>query len=445
MSLPPATVPPTKFRTLGIDVGSINLGFCVLEFEGHVGALPTVTPISWINWDIVAGRPRIDVVADKEKAEARCCALLRPKAVKGIPDAGGMPPRVCDKRAALAHNLDHFYCRTHANSLLGQDASSPVVWTGPINLVTLRKECRVAGILPVPSRKEGMIRILANRFLFPATLAQSVIAAGEAAAISDAETEDDERPAVKGKGKKGRIIRITDKVAKNKKASLDELEEGAERFMDTHEEAWTVREGRIENQGAAHGASTKSLQIILYTLLKHGFRGRPIPATGPVRICSVNAEDKTRGYSGEIVAARGHEGYDARKEQAKEMVPNILAKIGADVKWAALFEANAKKQDDMADAFLMAYRLGMQLLRRDGLHPLTPALAPLTVTPLVAGIPSLELPPPAVGSALKKSETRRAILPSIAKPRRSIGVLTPRRKRGTTSETTPTDANEKPT
>jgi hypothetical protein len=345
-----ATIYPIVFRTAGIDIGIYNLGNCVIEFICTAPGSVTVTPISWGNWDIAARKPRLDVMEKLRADEAHCCATVASGSAAKMAAA---PPRICGKKAAFSHDLTQFYCKTHAQQIIKQTAetTAPIVlWTGPITIQTLRKACREVGVVPIPMRKEDMVRGLATHFIFPSSLAKSVTATAD---VVDTESETEEP--------KSKKKRISDKVAKKTKPSLDEIEAGAEFFLGTHEEFWSCAGLRIENQGAAHGASTKSLQIMLYTLLKHGYRARD--GTN-IHINCINAEDKTREYEGAIVAVTGHKGYSARKLQAKEMVLGLLAKT--DAKWLEIFEANCEKSDDMADAFLMAYKLGMSMLVKDG-------------------------------------------------------------------------------
>lgn len=316
------------FRVAGIDIGIYNLGYCILEFHHN----PTdntshIVPVYWGNWDIAARKPRLDVVIEEHHDETRCCATVAKSRMPGIHDG-----RICDKKAAFSHNLDKFYCKTHARQITATaPVDSPItMWTGPITIPTLRTACRELGVVPMPTKKEDLVRALATRYIFPSSLAKSVAKGG----------------------------RVTDKIAKRAKPSLDELEAGCEYFLDQHEDFMKCRGLRIENQGAALGGTTKSVQIILYTLLKSKYRA----AGTDVSINCINAEDKTRDYSGNIVAVKGSKGYDARKDQAKEMIQGLL--VGADEKWMKLFEMNGDKADDMADAFLMAHRLGMSYIRR---------------------------------------------------------------------------------
>lgn len=325
---------PIVFRTAGVDVGIYNLGYCVLEIH-HSSKETIVTPILWGNWDIAARKPRLDIVTEARQNEARCCAIVSKSRMPGI-DSG----HVCDKKAAFSHELTKYYCKTHVHQIIKQTAdndNSVLMWEGPITIPLLKLGCRKLGVVPLPLKKEDLIRSLANKYIFPSTLAKSVISCG--------------KPGHKT---------ITDKIQKRVKPSLHELEAGCEYFLNEHKEFLTCKGLRIENQGAAHGGTTKSVQIMLYTLLKHAYR---TAGTEDVYISCINAEDKTRDYSGNIVAVKGSKGYIGRKEQAKDMITELLIK--SDEKWMKLFEANEDKADDMADAFLMAYRLGMSTIHRD--------------------------------------------------------------------------------
>lgn len=325
------------FRAAGIDIGIYNLGYCILEFHHNLTSNTTrIVPIYWGNWDIAARKPRLDVVTEEHHNEARCCATVTKSRLPGI--GGG---HICNNKAAFSHNLDKFYCKTHVRQVVtgATTTDSPIMmWTGPITIPTLRTACRELGVVPMPTKKEDLVRALATRYIFPSSLAKSVVKGGY----------------------------ITDKIAKRAKPSLDELEAGCEFFLAEHPVFMNCRGLRIENQGAALGGTTKSVQIILYTLLKSKYRAAGID----VSINCINAEDKTRDYSGNIVAVKGSKGYDARKDQAKEMIEGLLT--DADEKWMKLFEANGDKADDMADAFLMAHRLGMSYVRREIVHIATP-------------------------------------------------------------------------
>lgn len=325
------------FRTAGVDIGIYNLGYCVLEFH-HSAKDTKVIPIIWGNWDIAARRPRLDVVTEAREGEPRCCAAVAKSKMPGI-DGG----KICDKKAAFSHDLTKFYCKTHVHQIVKQTAESdmPVLmWEGPVTIPALKTACRNFGVVPLPLKKEDLIRSLAVKYIFPSTLAKSLEAGHK---------------------------RITEKIPKRTKPTLDELEAGCEFFLDKHPELLTCKGIRIENQGAAHGGTTKSVQIMLYTLLKYAYRSEG----KDVMISCINAEDKTQDYSGNIVAVKGSKGYLGRKEQAKEMIHECL--VDADEKWMKVFEANIDKADDMADAFLMARRLGTTIIRKDAPAVVVPA------------------------------------------------------------------------
>lgn len=343
------------FRTAGIDIGPKNLGFALLEFK-FLDEVLTIAPVLWGNWNVIENRPSIDVAKDEAACETYCCASVR---------KSGKDEKVCGNRAAFSYKLSEYYCKTHAQQLINTYAKSGktlLFWDGPLSISMLRKACKAKGVVPLPTRKEQLIKSLAETFIFSANVSKVINS------IIDPTTPR----------------RITDKAAKKRKATLEEIEYGAECFIKERPEFWTCEGIRIENQGAAQGASTKSLQIMLYTLIKHGYysSGRNIP------VSCINADDKTAEYSGAIVAEKGAKGYHSRKEQAIEMTNGLLKKYNIDEKWTTLFSENAKKRDDMSDAFLMAYRLGMSYLRRDGLIGPTPVLAP---TPAVETPPEISL------------------------------------------------------
>lgn len=334
------------FRTAGIDIGPKNLGFALLEFKFTIGdAVPTVTPILWDNWNVIENRPSIEVAKEEAACDTYCCAIVKKTAKED---------KICGKRAAFSYKLQEYYCKTHAQQMINNFAKSGktvAFWGSPLSISMLRKACNAKGIVPLPTRKELLIKALVEHYIFSANVAKAINSL-----IVEPTTPR----------------RITDKNSKKKKATLEEIEYGAECFIKERPELWTCEGIRIENQGAAQGASTKSLQIMLYTLIKHGYYnlGRNIP------VSCINADDKTAEYSGIIVAEKGAKGYKSRKAQAIEMTNDLLKKYKIEDKWIKLFEDNADKQDDMADGFLMAYRLGMSYLRRDGHLAPTPVLVP---------------------------------------------------------------------
>lgn len=113
---------------------------------------------------------------------------------------------------------------------------------------------------------------------------------------------------------------------------------------------------RLENQPVMKGPTMKSVQIILFTLLAHrleyefGWHGD---------IEFVHAGTKTKNITEIATAAAETESdaYKSRKLAAETETVEILKTMNDDANiWLDFFKSR-KKKSDLADAFLMAYRL----------------------------------------------------------------------------------------
>jgi hypothetical protein len=112
---------------------------------------------------------------------------------------------------------------------------------------------------------------------------------------------------------------------------------------------------RLENQPAMTNPTMKSVQIMLYTLLAHRLETEHI-WTGGIEF--VHAGVKSRGVV-DISGATAASKYKARKDGAETDVAELLAKGGVGAASWATFFAGRSKKSDLADAFLMAMRLGI--------------------------------------------------------------------------------------
>ena len=110
---------------------------------------------------------------------------------------------------------------------------------------------------------------------------------------------------------------------------------------------------RLENQPAMTNPTMKSVQIMLYTLLAHRLETEH-SWTGSIEF--VHAGVKSRGVV-DISGATAGAKYKARKDGAEADVTDLLAKGGEGAASWATFFAGRTKKSDLADAFLMAYRL----------------------------------------------------------------------------------------
>ena len=112
---------------------------------------------------------------------------------------------------------------------------------------------------------------------------------------------------------------------------------------------------RLENQPAMKNPTMKSVQIMLYTLLAHRLETEYF-WTGNIDFVHAGVKSRAVDYT-DISGASGE--YKARKDGAEADVTAILAKGGAKASMWAKFFAGRTKKSDLADAFLMAMRLGI--------------------------------------------------------------------------------------
>ena len=108
---------------------------------------------------------------------------------------------------------------------------------------------------------------------------------------------------------------------------------------------------RLENQPAMKAPTMKSVQIMLYTLLghrletEHSWKGR-------IEFVHAGVKSRSVDYT-DISGAAG--AYKARKDTAEADVAKLL-RGGSGSEWATFFAGRSKKSD-LADAFLMAFRV----------------------------------------------------------------------------------------
>jgi hypothetical protein len=112
---------------------------------------------------------------------------------------------------------------------------------------------------------------------------------------------------------------------------------------------------RLENQPVMKNPTMKSVQIMLYTLLAHRLETEYF-WTGNIDFVHAGVKSRAVDYT-DISGASGE--YKARKDTAEVDVAAILAKGGAKASVWAKFFAGRTKKSDLADAFLMAMRLGI--------------------------------------------------------------------------------------
>jgi len=136
------------------------------------------------------------------------------------------------------------------------------------------------------------------------------------------------------------------------KTDLTVILDAIERFLDERlakfSECTVIR---IENQPVFDAPTMKSVQIMLFTLLKHRLKAE-FNWTGSVVF--VHASKKTEEANDLVEKAGGD--YKARKDTAELLVLEKLKGTQHAV-WLEYFNSQ-KKKSDLADAFLMCMRLG---------------------------------------------------------------------------------------
>jgi len=111
---------------------------------------------------------------------------------------------------------------------------------------------------------------------------------------------------------------------------------------------------RLENQPVMKGPTMKSVQIMLYTLLNYRLR-HEYGWNGRIEFVHAGTKSKNNAINVDVSGVSESEAYRNRKKTAETDVIELLTKA-EHTTWLTFFNSRTKKSD-LADSFLMAYRL----------------------------------------------------------------------------------------